>query len=377
MNYAQLKELVVEELGQPNGIDRFLDRWIQQSIDLIYGKLPFEATLRSGTITTTADTETVPIPDDHGETVSLIYTPGDGSGYKLTEVTPDQFFTNFPDQITSSFVNFFTVYDGLIYMSPIPADAYTLTLRYRISSSNIFLHQFNIEDDNNAANVGVAVYLDEDDISSVKQIGKLYFISPTSLNAKISLNDLDGHKHEVTIFHSDDAVSLGRQLYLDEDISTFNKRLLFVSPTGKDTVVQVNTSRNHSHFIKITDNDDAATDGIAVYCDEDVADKTKRIRFVSPTDVDGTSEVVPSLNELLPPFVEQYQEGIVLAAVTRGFRRLKNYDAMATFQSGFKDVMKSYEDSEDRKTSQAVEAKPFSSVGKGIWDSLRFPQIDD
>ena len=87
-----------------------------------------------------------------------------------------------------------------------------------------------------------------------------------------------------------EAMDLSNQIPTDLHMVTFenkagysfeydytNKKVKAFTPNGA-----------HSHDIKIDDDDNAATAGVAVYFDEDAAAQEDRLKFVSPTDTDGT-----------------------------------------------------------------------------------------
>lgn len=369
---------IISEIGNEldrSDIDARIKRWIQQSTDFVYNNLPFSSVERTASLTTVTSQETLALPIDFGEMYSLIYTPGDNSGYKLREVDPPRFFELYPDQNTTSFVRDFCVYNNVLHFAPLPASTYSLTLRYRIASPNIYKHNINITDDDSAATNGVLVYLDEDAVET--GVGKLYFVSPTNTNAILRIATIDGHQHDLTIYDDDDAATLGVAVYLDEDGSEETERLLFISPTGTDCIVQTNGYRKHSHFVKFVDDDSAASNGLAIYCDEDQAVKTARLRFDSPSDIDRTAELVNTVEDLLPPFIERYHESVFLYSVAKGARWKKEYDVARMVQGEADKAFAAIMTSERRKLVTVHDAKPFTTRRRGVWDSLRWPEIDD
>jgi len=82
-----------------------------------------------------------------------------------------------------------------------------------------------------------------------------------------------------------DAAPSGVQVYVNEK-ETPDRRLQFVSPHDMDVYVPLRSGK----LLRILDNDDAATDGVALYFDDDAATASARMYFVSPSDTDSTVE---------------------------------------------------------------------------------------
>lgn len=368
---------MISELGSElnrSDIDARIKRWIQQSIDAIFVAIVTKSLEKSATLTATADTATMALPTDFGEALELRYTPGDGSGYQLRRVYSNDFFAQNPDQDNSGFPEQFCIFGGKIYLAPLPASAYSFTLTYRAASVNIYTHALNFTDSDTAATTGVQVYLDEDAVET--GIGKLYFVSPTGADATIQLASADGHVHDVTIYDNDDAATDGVAIYFDEDGATADERISFVSPTGQDCVVQSGNYREHNHYIQVKDKDNAASLGVAIYCDEDATSKSGRLLFVSPTDANGTADLVLAKDGTIPPFVERYHEVIFLGALARGLRYEQKYQESVAVQRQLTELMGGIVQSESRRSQTVFEAKSFGSgAGRDPWGSWRFPEI--
>ena len=371
MQLSDIITVIGEELDRSD-IDTQIKRWVQQSIDHIVSILPTKSLERSSSLTSTASQETLALPGDFGEIIELRYTPGDESGYKLTEMTPSQFFEKYPDQDSTGYPTHFCLYKDEIHLGILPSGSYSFTLRYRVASPSIYHHDINLTHDANAAVSGVQIYVDEDAVGTGE--GKLYFVSPTSSDCVIATASANAHAHELTIYHNDNAATLGVPWYFDEDGTDKN---LFVSPTSVNCIAKSGAYRRHTHYAKFTHYADAAADGVAVYCDEDVADKTKRLLFVSPTASDGTVSTVFNEADTLPLFIEQYHEAVILFALGRGYRWLRDWDAMRSAYQDASSLLSAINSSERRKTDQVVASKPFSTEDSSWRRSLQFNEIDD
>lgn len=374
----QLSDLITEiglELNRTD-IDARIKRWIQQSIDFMFNTLASRDSETSATLTATTLQETLALPLDFGELIEFRYTPGDSSGFQLVRLSPQEFFRRHADQTTTGYPGEFCIYGNQIYLAVLPQSALPYTITYRKASTNIYIHTLNLTDADGAAASGVQVYLDEDAVET--GIGKLYFVSPTETDGVIQLASLDGHLHNVTIYHSAMAATLGVAWYFDEDGATTSERNLFVSPTGLDCVVQTEKSHLHSHYIEFVDAAGAVSTGVGIYLDEDAASKTGRLLFVSPTNADGTSEIILSPDGSIPPFVERYHEAIFLYAVVRGLRWLKQYAEAGAVEKNANGILASVMSSETKRGPVSFTAKPFTPrPGRRVWESLRFPEIDD
>lgn len=367
-------DFMIDELGREisrNDIDNRIKLWIQGAINWLYGVLPFRSTERTATATTVASTELLNVPSDFGEMITLTYTPGDGSGYELVERSPFQFFQLFPDQIGTGFPNFYAIYNNKFHLGRLPASVYTLTVRYRIVSPNIYIHNLGITDDDNAAVSGVAIYLDEDAVGAGE--GTLYFVSPTDADAKLRMTTANGHVHEVIVYDNDDAATLGVPVYLEEDETSVTDRLLFTSGSGIDCLVATDITRKHKHFMKFVDNSDPSTGTTQLYIDEDVADKSARLLSVTVGNADFTVEAVHGKDNILPPFIEQYHDLIYARSLRTGMRYLKEYDAANELQKEINDsLLPAVMRAENRTLTTVAESRPFSGRYRDPWDNLRW-----
>lgn len=130
-----------------------------------------------------------------------------------------------------------------------------------------------------AAATGVAVYVHIDEVlEQGSSLAHLEFVSPTNVDGAGQLTQ-GGPGY--LIQDDDNAASGGVALYFDED-ATLGSRLL--ANTGRDCFVNVGQGR----FIKITHNATPATPGVQVYFDEDAATTYGRLLFVSPTNASGS-----------------------------------------------------------------------------------------
>jgi len=131
-----------------------------------------------------------------------------------------------------------------------------------------------ITDADGAAAAGVAIYAHTYDGVTAH----LQFVSPTNANGTCTLNEGGS-----TLFLRDaDGAAGGVQVYFDE---AWNE-LQVVSPTGADLLLPL----ANGTLLPLYHNADAASEGVAVYFDEDATNAYERLLFVSPTDLDGTTE---------------------------------------------------------------------------------------
>lgn len=152
-----------------------------------------------------------------------------------------------------------------------------------------------IEDNDNAASTGVAVYLHLDELGE-SPWGHLEAVNAG--NADSSFQLLNG---AVVKVEDDDAAATGGvQIYFDEDAANPDERFLAAVPTLKDAFILASDGTP----IRIKYHATPATPGVAVYFDDDGATVTERLLFVSPTNVDGfynaeTSEEYPAPTNLV------------------------------------------------------------------------------
>ena len=130
-------------------------------------------------------------------------------------------------------------------------------------------------DDDSAASNGTQVYV------VITDVGGAYLASVTANDASCLVTSEESDDY-VAIEDDDNAATAGVALYFDED-GQEDERFQFVSPINADVYLQTANGRR----IRIKDNDDAATAGVAVYVDDDGATADERLLFVSPTNADG------------------------------------------------------------------------------------------
>ena len=163
-----------------------------------------------------------------------------------------------------------------------PATSKLVCYRAGAAASSI-----NIEDSNDAATEGVAVYVHIDEIlEQGSALAHLEFISPTTTDGTGTLASGGATYY---IQHDAAANTGGFALYLDED-ATSGSRLL--AAMGRNCYVMA----SNGEFVKITHNATPATPGVQVYFDEDAAATHQRLRFVSPTDADGSEVTAQSIS---------------------------------------------------------------------------------
>lgn len=169
--------------------------------------------------------------------------------------------------------------EGLSFDVDIATGGATAQLKaYTVGGKTLSTETVRIKDDDTAASNGVAVYVHTK--NGVE--AWLEFVSPTNADANLTINN-GGSK--AFIFDADAAATDGVALYFDEDATNANERLMCVSQSNQDLYLTIAGGK----IIKIKDNDTAATDGVQVYCDEDSTNSYDRLLFVSPTNTSGTA----------------------------------------------------------------------------------------
>jgi len=146
-----------------------------------------------------------------------------------------------------------------------------------------------VKDDDNAASTGVAVYVR----SAPGLLGGFEFVSPTDAEGKWG----DDDSNIVKMHDLDGAATLSFQVYFDEDGIAGSRFLINNTVTLTDLYVPL----SNGQLIKLTHDASAASNGVAIYFDEDGGTVAERVLFVSPTDTDG-SDVTSDSNVLTNNF---------------------------------------------------------------------------
>lgn len=146
-------------------------------------------------------------------------------------------------------------------------------------------HTMVLTDDDDAASTGVALYVHIDEV--LEQGSYLAHLEAvTAGNADSYFALFSGGPH-VRVQDDDNAASTGLALYFDED-ATLGSRLLADLDNVGDADVFLMASDGSR--IRIDDTDTPGTPGVQVYFDDDAANAYERVLFVSPTNTDGTEQ---------------------------------------------------------------------------------------
>jgi hypothetical protein len=138
-----------------------------------------------------------------------------------------------------------------------------------------------------AASTGVAVYVHVDEVSEQgSDNAHLEFVSPT--NADGTGTAYNGGP-TYYIQDDDNAASGGLALYFDED-ATLGSR--FLANTGRNCYVDIGGGR----VIKVTADASPSSAGVQVYFDEDAATSYGRLLFVSPTNASGSDTTITEVD---------------------------------------------------------------------------------
>ena len=162
------------------------------------------------------------------------------------------------------------VFVGVFEIAKTAGEAWTAGQVLKPADSTV-----NMTDDDSAASNGTQVYV------VITDVGGAYLASVTANDASCLVTSEESDDY-VAIEDDDNAATAGVALYFDED-GQEDERFQFVSPINADVYLQTANGRR----IRIKDNDDAATAGVAVYVDDDGATADERLLFVSPTNADG------------------------------------------------------------------------------------------
>lgn len=93
-------------------------------------------------------------------------------------------------------------------------------------------------------------------------------VTAASTRAEFRLESNLGHTHIVDVKDNDGSEAGETALYYDDDATNVNERILCVNPEDRDRYIMCEENYGHSHKIKITDDDNAATAGIALTLDD-------------------------------------------------------------------------------------------------------------
>lgn len=138
-----------------------------------------------------------------------------------------------------------------------------------------------VADNNDAATTGVAVYLHIDEKDQTL-FGHLEFVSPTNASTTFRVGASGPY---VKVNDDDAAATGGYQVYFDEDATDADSRFLVNNAlTGSDIFVVASDGK----LIRFKHNAAPGTPGVAVYLDEDAASAHLKLLFVSPTNANGT-----------------------------------------------------------------------------------------
>lgn len=157
---------------------------------------------------------------------------------------------------------------------------------------------FAITDDDNAATTGTALYFHVDEV--VEQVGIFGHLESVCAGNADSHFKLGASGPTVRVQDDDDAATGGLAVYFDEDAATVDSRLLvdLDLPGDQDCFIMA----SDGSCIRCKDTDTPETPGVQVYFDDDAASAHLRLLFVSPTNTAGsmtTDDLVGMQNEAI------------------------------------------------------------------------------
>jgi hypothetical protein len=133
-----------------------------------------------------------------------------------------------------------------------------------------------VMDDDSAATNGTDVYV----VPTAS--GLCAFYSVCAGDASVAVED-SANGDWILVTDNDNAASMGTALYFDED-GVQGARFLTVAVHGQDQYMAFASGK----LIKVAYDASAASNGVAVHVDDDAAALDERLLFVSPTDTAGT-----------------------------------------------------------------------------------------
>lgn len=154
-----------------------------------------------------------------------------------------------------------------------------------------------------AATTGVAVYLHTKDGT----VGWLEFVSPTNADGVVRLNTTGAY---VMVFDADAAATDGLAVYMDEDATLAVNRLMAVCPLATDVYVPC----SNGQAVKVKYDAGAATVGVQVYCDEDATLANDRLMAVLP----GSTGVAAEQSETYRAGLSPVDAGTVTITAAAG-----------------------------------------------------------
>jgi len=132
-----------------------------------------------------------------------------------------------------------------------------------------------IKDDNSAETNGT-------DVVAAPPLNQLpAFLNSVNANNADATFDVGAGGPQLII--DDNNAPVGVAIYFDED-AVIEERLLCVVADNRDLYIPL----DNGEYIRIVDDNDAATKGVAVHFDDNGGTVSERLLFISPTNVDGT-----------------------------------------------------------------------------------------
>lgn len=182
---------------------------------------------------------------------------------------------------------------------PLPVDGYSgeydhvndkLKVRWnRLGLSN---QSISVKDDDNAATAGVAVYVHIDEV--IEQGTLLAHLEAVNANNADSVARLFQGGPLIPIQDDDNAATGGLALFFDEnDTAGLRFSADFDRITGTDNAPAVVVRAEDGSFIRIKDQDNPSGESgtVQVYFDDDAANDYQRLLFVSPTNANGSDRL--------------------------------------------------------------------------------------
>ena len=305
--------------------------WIQNAIDLSYAAMSNRERQRTETLTTVIGQQYLNTPEDYADVVEIKNSDNQSLNYQK----PKEFTKrNLSDTATGT-PRDFTFFNGQFLFNPIPDAVASYTLLYKIDRPNIFIHELFLEHKASMAGF-VQVYIDEDGFNSGQ--GKLLCISPTTEDIKVLIQAVDGHKHELIIYHDADPSSHPKW-YFDET----TPENFFLSPTANETVIKTETYRGHHHYLKFVHSPDPTSfpdaNNALVFVDDDDVDREKRLKFTSPLTTDSAHEIIHARQGEFPGLLERLQFAVYQFALAEGYMYNKNPELAKGAREAGKDLL--------------------------------------
>lgn len=236
------------------------------------------------------------------------------TAWVCADVTFDSSYPLGGESLTASDLGFGAIDSNLKVMTLEATSVSSYSFEYDYTNSKLKARRFRsglgaatiaVKDDDNAASTGVAVYIHVDEV--FEQGTSLCHLECVNAGNADSVARLYSGGPYFYIQDDDNAAVGGTALFFDEndtDGLRFSTDLDRV--TGTDTSPSIRLMANDGSWVQVVDQDNPSGESgtVQVYFDDDATNDYERLLFVSPTNANGTDRLwitggeVPSATDL-------------------------------------------------------------------------------